>query len=106
MILEVYGPTLASGGLAFMMSLMIGYFIKKLLKLIAVVLGFILTVIAYLAYEKIISVDWSELQLTSQQITSNAAFVLLSTINGGLAEISLGTFGGATAGFILGLLKG
>lgn len=106
MSLEAYGSTLASGGLAFIAGLMIGYFIKKLLKLITVISGLVLIVFAYLAYERIIRVDWNELYPTYQQMLNNGVLMLSPFINDGLAEISFFMVDGASAGFAVGLLRG
>ena len=106
MSLEAYGSTLASGGLAFIGGLMIGYFIKKILKLIAIVLGFIFTIFAYLTYQNIVRVNWNELQSTSEQIARSLLLTLSSILNNSFYEISWSIAGGITAGFAIGVLKG
>ena len=43
-----------------------GYVIKKVIKLAAVIFGLIIAAIAYLEYQRILTVDWHKVQAVSQ----------------------------------------
>ena len=49
---------------------MIGYALKKVLKLVAVVLGLFFAGIAYLQYQQILNINWTKLQVASQNTPS------------------------------------
>jgi uncharacterized membrane protein (Fun14 family) len=50
-------------GGGFLVGILIGYALKKIVKLVAVVVGLFFAGIAYLQYQHILSIDWNELQL-------------------------------------------
>jgi uncharacterized membrane protein (Fun14 family) len=43
-----------------------GYAFKKVIKIVAVIVGLFVAVLAYLEYQRIIQVDWTSLQAVSQ----------------------------------------
>jgi uncharacterized membrane protein (Fun14 family) len=102
-------------GGAFFGGILIGYAMKKVIKIAAVVVGLFLGALAYLQYQQIIDINWNKLQTVSQ----NALIVLANTIS---HIPSIGTSGHATAfamssfgipltgsismGFAIGFMKG
>src|SRR5215831_9999124 len=61
--LGVFATTLGEG---FFGGILIGYALKKIVKLVAVVVGLFFAGIAYLQYQQILYVNWNKLQTTSQ----------------------------------------
>jgi uncharacterized membrane protein (Fun14 family) len=63
---------LAVGG-GFFVGVLIGYALKKVIKLAAIVVGLFFAGLAYLQYQQILSVNWNKLQSTSQSTLSSLA---------------------------------
>jgi len=82
----------------------IGYAAKKIVKLVAALVGVQLALLAYLEHQGIVSVDWSQLR--------SAASVTAPTANGGVppfvadALSVLPAGGGFTIGALAGFKKG
>lgn len=49
-----------------MLVLITGYAIKKVIKLAAIIVGLFIAALAYLEYQRIVSVDWNRVQIISQ----------------------------------------
>jgi uncharacterized membrane protein (Fun14 family) len=103
---------LASGLLSFsgagLIGFLIGYATKKVLKLIAIVLGLVAAIIllplTYLASKEIITVNYDRLTTLLQGWANSA--LLAATSNLSALTISLPVTGGLAAGFAYGLKKG
>jgi uncharacterized membrane protein (Fun14 family) len=52
-IIETFGPTAASLGGGFIVGILIGYALKKVIKFVAVIVGLFLAGLAYLQYHQI-----------------------------------------------------
>jgi uncharacterized membrane protein (Fun14 family) len=97
----------ATGG-GFTGGLLLGYALKKVVKLIAVVVGLFVAGLAYLQYQQIASVNWDKIEGTISSI-ANATTNTLNDYNiESLATSSLGIplTGGVSAGFAIGFVKG
>jgi uncharacterized membrane protein (Fun14 family) len=121
-IVESFGPTAATMGGGFFIGILIGYALKKVIKLIAIVVGLFLAGLAYLQYHQIASINWNKLQTVSgNAITtlSNAIIIHIPGISSGdtshaaatassLAMTSFGIplTGSMSAGFTIGFIKG
>ena len=70
---ENFVSTGATIGCGFFIGLLIGYALKKLVKLVAVVVGLFFAGIAYLQYEEVVNVNWTKLQAASQNTVSTIA---------------------------------
>jgi uncharacterized membrane protein (Fun14 family) len=118
-IIENLGPTAATLGGGFFVGVLIGYALKKVIKLLAVIVGLFLAGLAYLQYHQIANINWNKLQTVSEDaITtlSNAvvqmqAFGYTSdqaTTASSLAMTSFGIplTGSMSAGFTIGFMKG
>ena len=53
-----------SGG--FLAGALAGYALKKVIKIVAVIVGLFIAALAYLEYQRIIQVDWTSIQALSQ----------------------------------------
>jgi uncharacterized membrane protein (Fun14 family) len=111
--------SLVLGG--FFASVLIGYALKKVIKLVAVIVGLFLAGLAYLQYHQIANINWNKLQQMSEgTITtlSNTIIMQIPGISGGsgdgvhtaTASLAMTSFGipftgSMSAGFTLGFIK-
>jgi uncharacterized membrane protein (Fun14 family) len=65
-IVESLGPTAAMMGGGFFVGILIGYALKKVIKLLAVIIGLFLAGLAYLQYHQIANINWNKLQTVSE----------------------------------------
>jgi uncharacterized membrane protein (Fun14 family) len=63
----------ATVGGGFCVGVLIGYALKKVLKIIAVVVGLFFAVLVYLQYQQIVNINWNKLQATSQNAVTTIA---------------------------------
>ena len=66
MNIESFAPTAATMGGGFFVGLLIGYAIKKVIKLLAVIVGLFLAGLAYLQYHQIANINWNKHQQVSE----------------------------------------
>jgi uncharacterized membrane protein (Fun14 family) len=118
--LDNFSSVVATVGGGFFVGVLIGYALKKVVKLVAVVVGLFFAGLAYLQYQQILNINWNKLQATSQ----NAVTMLASTTtqisnhlnnitsgnnhSTGLAISNLGIplTGSMAMGFAIGFMKG
>jgi uncharacterized membrane protein (Fun14 family) len=65
-IIESFGPTAATMGGGFFVGFLIGYALKKVIKLLAVIVGLFVAGLAYLQYHQIANINWNKLQTVSE----------------------------------------
>jgi uncharacterized membrane protein (Fun14 family) len=98
----------ATIGGGFFGGFLIGYALKKVVRLIAIVIGLFLAGLAYLQYQHIASFDWNRIEGTISTI-ANATTNTFNNYNiETLATTNLGITltGGMSAGFAIGFMKG
>jgi uncharacterized membrane protein (Fun14 family) len=109
----------AIGG-GFIAGVLIGYAPKKVLKILAIVIGLFFAGLAYLQYQQILNINWSKLQATSQnaitmladtttQISnhiSNNTFVNNHTSTLAISNLGIPLTGSIAMGFAIGFMKG
>jgi uncharacterized membrane protein (Fun14 family) len=121
-IVESFGPAAATMGGGFFIGILIGYALKKVIKLVAVIVGLFLAGLAYLQYHQIANINWNKLQQISEgTITtfSNAIIMQIPGISSGsgadshaaAASVAMTSFGipltgSMSAGFAIGFIKG
>ncbi|MGC1133314.1 MAG: FUN14 domain-containing protein [Nitrososphaeraceae archaeon] len=54
-------------------GILIGYVLKKIIKIVAIIAGFFLAALAYLQYQQIASLNWAKLQTISENILTTLA---------------------------------
>jgi uncharacterized membrane protein (Fun14 family) len=121
-IIESMGSTAATIGGGFFVGVVIGYALKKVIKLMAVIVGLFLAGLAYLQYLQIANINWNQLQ----QVSENAITTLsnlttqipgISSGSGGdvhtaavasvvMTSLGIPLTGSMSAGFTLGFIKG
>jgi uncharacterized membrane protein (Fun14 family) len=67
-IIESVGSTAATIGGGFFIGALIGYALKKVIKLVAVIVGLFLAGLAYLQYNQIAIINWNKLQTVSEDV--------------------------------------
>jgi uncharacterized membrane protein (Fun14 family) len=97
----------AIGG-GFFAGILLGYAIKQVLKLIAVVVGLFLAGLAYLQYQQLASFNWDKIEGTISMLANTTTY----TLNGyNIETLAMTSFGiplasGMSAGFAIGFMKG
>jgi uncharacterized membrane protein (Fun14 family) len=119
-IVESFRPTAATMGGGFFAGILIGYAIKKVIKIVAVIFGLFLAGLAYLQYHQIANINWNKLQTVSEGALTTVANLTMQIpgISGSdghaaatassLAMTSFGIpfTGSISAGFTIGFIKG
>jgi uncharacterized membrane protein (Fun14 family) len=106
---DIIASISASVGGGFFGGILLGYALKKVVKLMAVVVGLFIAGLAYLQYQHIASIDWNKIEVLasdafgnmSAQIANNQGAVTLAMSNFGIPLT-----GSMSAGFIVGFMKG
>ena len=76
-IVESFGPTAATMCGGFFMGILIRYALKKVIKLLAVIVGLFLAGLAYLQYHQIAKINWNKLQTLSEGVITTLSNTLL-----------------------------
>jgi uncharacterized membrane protein (Fun14 family) len=108
MNLDSINSIAATIGGGFFGGLLLGYALKKVVKLIALVVGLFMAGLAYLQYQQIASINWNRIEGTISTI-ANATTNTLNEYNiENLAITNLGVplTSGMSAGFAIGFIKG
>src|ERR687890_1954005 len=117
-IIESFLPTAATLGGGFFIGVLIGYALKKVIKMVAVIAGLFFAGLAYLQSQQIANINWNKLQTVSESaITAGSnAIIQIPGISGdshaastasSLAMTSFGIplTGSMSAGLLLDLSK-
>jgi uncharacterized membrane protein (Fun14 family) len=106
-------PFAGTVGGGFLIGFITGYAIKKVIELAAVIVGLFIAALAYLEYQRILSVDWHKVQVVSQNgidWVADALTHVSSTIDashtGTLSNVGIPLASSISAGFVLGLARG
>ena len=90
-----------------------GYAIKKVIKIAAIIVGLFIAALAYLEYQRILNVNWHKVQAISQNgidWVADALTHVSSTIGashpGTLSNIGIPLVSSISAGFVLGMARG
>jgi uncharacterized membrane protein (Fun14 family) len=119
-IVESFGPTAATMGGGFFIGILIGYALKKVIKIVAIIVGLFLAGLAYIQYHQMASINWNKLQQVSEgtvttlsnaitQIagfgdSSHAAAATASSL--AITSFGIPLTGSMSAGITIGFMKG
>jgi uncharacterized membrane protein (Fun14 family) len=105
---DVITTTAATVGGGFFGGLLIGYSLKKVVNLIAVVVGLFIAGLVYLQYQQIASFNWNMIEgaITSLANTTANTFNDYSIETLGLTNFGIPLTSGMSAGFAIGFLRG
>lgn len=100
-------PATIGGG--FITGLFLGYALKKIVTLIAVVVGLFIAGLVYLQYQQIAYFEWDKIERAITTISGNVTGQLFS--NQDISSFALSNLGiplasGMSAGFAVGFMKG
>jgi uncharacterized membrane protein (Fun14 family) len=111
--ITLIGETIAGG---FFVGVLMGYAIKKVIKVAAGIFGLFLAALIYLQYQQILNINWVKVQAVSQ----NAVAILANAVTqihgiGGtdytmatmtLSDLGIPLTGSTSIGFAVGFMKG
>lgn len=102
-----------SVGFSGIAGFLIGYTIKKVMKLMLIIIGLFFAALAYLAYQQIITINLDKFAATSQQAitgiqnaTGNTIPNVADQATSALANIGIPLTGSFAAAFVYGFMKG
>jgi uncharacterized membrane protein (Fun14 family) len=75
---ESFGPSAATIGGGFLVGVLIGYALKKVIKLVAVIVGLFLAGLAYLQHHQIANINWNKLQTVTEGAITTISSVITS----------------------------
>src|SRR5919109_1595184 len=110
MITDAFTSISASIGGGFLGGVLLGYALKKVVKLTAIIVGLFIAGLAYLQYQQIAYFDWNRIEgmvtATLGNVTSQ-----ISGSQDGVTALAMSNFGipltsGLSAGFAIGFMKG
>jgi uncharacterized membrane protein (Fun14 family) len=81
-IVESFGPTAATLGGGFLSGILIGYALKKIIKMMAIIVGLFLAGLAYLQYHQIANINWNKLQTVSEGAITTISNAIIMQIPG------------------------
>jgi uncharacterized membrane protein (Fun14 family) len=101
-------PLLSIIGFGGIVGFLIGFMLKKVMKILAIIAGVFFAVLLYLQSQDILNINWYKLQNTSQGIVSAITAALTTTAAGGSMSIPGIPLisGSAVVGFTIGFMKG
>jgi uncharacterized membrane protein (Fun14 family) len=78
-VIESFGPAAATMSGGFVAGILIGYALKKVIKLVAVIAGLFLAGLAYLQYQQIANINWNKLQTISEDGITTLSNAIMKT---------------------------
>jgi uncharacterized membrane protein (Fun14 family) len=98
--------TTIGGG--FFAGLITGWALKKVIKLVAVIVGIFLGALIYLQSQTIININWEKLQSVSEAALSTIGNSISNTgdISNIIGNVGIPLTGSLSAGFAIGFMKG
>lgn len=99
-------PTVTSMGGGFFIGVMLGYFLKKIIKILMFIVGGIVGLLFYLQQQQIISVNMESLEASMTSVlVSIGSTVEKTTQFGDATSLGIPLTASVTAGFTIGLMK-
>jgi uncharacterized membrane protein (Fun14 family) len=119
-IVENFGSTAATLGGGFFVGVLIGYALKKVIKLAAVIVGLLLAGLAYLQSLQIATINWNKLQTLSESAIATLSNVVMqipgisssvdsshtATASVAMTNFGIPLTGSMSAGVTVGFMKG
>ncbi len=106
-------PFAGTVGGGFLIGLITGYAIKKVIKLAAVIVGLFIAALAYFEYQRILNVDWHRVEAVSQNgidwvadALTHVSGTIGASHTGTLSNVGIPLVASTSVGFVLGLARG
>jgi uncharacterized membrane protein (Fun14 family) len=96
-------------GGGFVGGLLLGFALKKVVKMLAVIFGLFLAEIAYLQYQHIASFDWNRIEVLASTAMGNITTYLSNSQDASalaMSNFGIPLSGSMSAGFAIGFMKG
>ena len=101
-------------GVGFFAGILIGYALKKVVKIVAIVFGLFFAGLAYLQYQQIVAINWNKVPQLSQNVVTtlaNATTQIPGFNSSHPADIAMSNFGipltgSMSVGFTIGFMRG
>ena len=114
MDIEYINSIAATIGGGFFAGILIGHALKKVVKVVAIVVGLFLVGLAYLQFQQIVAINWNKVPQLSQNIVTtiaNATTQIPGFNSGHSADIVMSNFGipltgSVSMGFAIGFMRG
>jgi uncharacterized membrane protein (Fun14 family) len=108
MIIESLIPTAASVGGGFFIGILLGYFVKRIIKILMFVAGGIVGLLLYLQQQQIISVDQERIEASLTLVLTNlsSSFGKITQFGDISSSLGIPLTASIAAGFTLALAKG
>ncbi|MFZ0895329.1 MAG: FUN14 domain-containing protein [Candidatus Nitrosopolaris sp.] len=114
MTIENFSPVAATIGGGFFAGILIGYALKKVVKVVAIVVGLFFAGLAYLQYQQIVPINWNKVPQLSQNVVttlSNATTQIPGFNSDHTTNLSISIFGipltgSISVGFTIGFMRG
>ena len=111
---ENFSSIAATIGGGFLVGILIGYAIKKVVKVVAIIVGLFFAGLAYLQYQQIVTINWNKVPQLSQNVVetlANATTQIPGLNSGHPADIAISNFGipltgSMSVGFTIGFVRG
>jgi uncharacterized membrane protein (Fun14 family) len=104
-----FSPLLTTVGFGGLVGFLIGYAIKKIMKILAVGAGIFFTALMYLESQNIVNINWDKLQIVSQNAMSTPATaagqIPLASTASSSTNFALPITGSAAMGFAIGFMR-
>jgi uncharacterized membrane protein (Fun14 family) len=105
--------TVTIGG-GFFGGILIGYALKKIIKIVAIIAGFFLATLVYLQYQQIANISWDRLQAISENTLTTLANAILPGFDGNgnispeliMTYLGIPLTGSLVVGFTIGFMRG
>jgi len=112
--MELNTSLAATLGGGFLAGILIGWAVKKVIKLVAIMAGLFLAGLAYLQYQQIASINWDKIEQASEGVLNtflNATTKMIEGNDPAIAQLPITNFGipltgSISIGFTIGFLKG
>src|SRR5215207_8577008 len=88
MVIDNFGPIATTIGGGFFAGILIGWAIKKVIKLVAIMAGLFLAGLAYLQYQQIASINWDKLEQMSKGVVNTVVNTTTNMLGGNHPELS------------------
>lgn len=97
------GTSLGFGAIA---GFLIGYAVKKALKIMMLIIGLFFASLAYLNYQGIVSINWDKLGSTATGASTGQIAGISDQVTPTLINFGIPLTGSFAAAFVLGFMKG
>src|SRR5919107_2329306 len=82
-IVESFAPIAATIGGSFFVGVLIGYALKEVIKIVAVIAGLFFAGLAYLQYHQIAKINWNKIQTVSEQTITTLSNAIIQSQSSG-----------------------